>query len=199
MTIAFTKKQSSFEAAIRAFDLEALRQLLVKDNAWPPSPMGLPPWVWVVDNAISRLTDQTGVRRTFPLKTVIAGLRGQLNLLSESGQDASEKFIDDRHETDHGGCVHRLLAFGSVRETPDMEALAQCVIENVPEIALTMRNQAGNTARDLLDLMMASTQGAAYHNLPAFDRAWSAREAKNRLARASETPVNSLPRVRHRP
>lgn len=192
--------QQAFSDAIRSFDNLALSRLLDAGNPWPTSPMDFPPWIWVVDNAISSLAASTGLTRLHTPAVIIKGLQGQMELLKQSNQDASLQEIV--REKKAGGCVHRLICFGTVKETPNMAKLAQCILVGVPESALTIRNGDGYSARELLESMSTeSPANMTYHNLPAIDQAWAAREASKRAQRSR--PDDALPpltaRIRHRP
>jgi hypothetical protein len=198
---ASTKIKEQFEAAIRTFDTPTLKQLLSEGHLWPLHALALPPWTAVVDNALNRLNDRTGLRRTFSDDQIVAGLREQMALLIDHEYDASLQEKDSRHDRLQGGCVHRLLAFGSVRENDAVESIAQAVLEMVPESALTLKNYQGYTAHGLYEAMLQTPGGGApFHNAAAFGRAWNARHALSREHRADELGAGlGTPRSRHRP
>jgi hypothetical protein len=194
---AASPKPIPFDEALRTFNTPVLRHWLEAEPMWPDSLTGLPPWSWVVDNAIARLGEVGSLKGTrkgaASLDTVLTGLRDQFALLRQTGQDATRVEWSHRHpDQSHGGCLHRLLIMGSVRPQSHMAALAQCVLEHVPEEAHHISDHAGQTAHDLL---MHMGKGGAEHNLPAFHQAWAAHEARVRLEQAQDGPA---PIVRHR-
>lgn len=167
-------------------DAARLDALLADHAIRPRSPIeDFPLWCWVVNNAVLRSDEKQGMRVARPSHEIAQKLSAQLAVLARHDVDVTEQ-MHDRNGQDLGGPVHRLLLIGSVRAHESMSAVAQAVLEGVPEAALALRNSDGFTARGLLDSMTKPTAGGStYRNLDAFEKAFSARAAKLRQDRTA--------------
>lgn len=184
-----------FATALRTFDTPGLKACLAETPAWPSSLVGLPPWVWVVDNAVQRLNEVGTLRSTLTLDDVLRGVKEQMDLLVQTHQDPTQVEWDTSRDRSYGGCLHRLITVGSIKASPHMSALAQCIVENVPEAALGVTNAAGLTAQALLAQM---GHGGTEHNVAALHRAFEAREARGRVTQTPPLPERPSQRARRR-
>ena len=189
---AMNNHADAFSDAIKTMDAPRLDALLADHPVRPRSPMeDFPLWCWVVNNAVLRLDDRQGLRAVHLPHEIAKKMNAQLAVLARHGVDATEQ-LHDRNGQDMGGPVHRLLLIGSVKAHEGMPAVAQAVLEGVPEAALALRNGDGFTARGLLDSMTKPTAGGStYRNLDAFEKAFSARAAKRRQDRTPPLILDS--------